>query len=153
MSGTPNTIMLEVGTNPTIRERLAGGAINPGYLIEKNTSDAVIAHATAAANAQKIIAIENVANAEGIDDAYVSGESTRCWYPRRGDLAYMLVAAAASAIVIGDVLESAGDGTVRIATADAATDTAQRDSVVGYAAEAVNNSGGGSEARIKVEIA
>ena len=151
---TPNTILLSPADgNLTIRERLAGGVITPGHLIELNTSDAYIVHATAADNAQKIFALENVANAEGIADAYASGETVRGLYAKRGDGVYALLAASASAIVIGNALESAGDGTVRIITADAATDDTQRDAIVGYAAEAVDNSGGGTVVRIKIEVA
>jgi hypothetical protein len=54
--------------------------------------------------------------------------------------------------VIGDTLESAGNGMLRKATTDAATDDTQRNSSIGKALEAVDNSGGGSPARIKIEV-
>lgn len=131
----------------------AASAIVPGMLIEELAAGTVQEHSTAAANAQKLFALPDIATGGTIDDAYAVGALVEYGAAHAGQEVYALVAAAAAAIVIGDVLESAGDGTVRIATADAATDTAQRDAVVGYALEAVNNSGGGTTARIKVRVA
>lgn len=154
MSDPANTILLSpANAMQTVREKLAGGVIIPGHLVEVTAADTFVVHNTAAANAQKVFALENVADASGIDDAYVSGETVRSLYPARGDEINALVAASAPAIVIGDALESAGDGTVRKAVADAATDTTQRDSIVGYANVAVDNSGGGAAVRIKLEVA
>ena len=136
-------------------ERLsaAASAIVPGMLIEELAAGTVQEHSTAAANAQRLFALANLANGETIDDAYGAAETVLYGAAHTGQKVFTLVAAAAAAIVIGDVLESAGDGTVRIATADAATDTAQRDAIVGYAVEAVDNSGGGTTARIAIRVA
>lgn len=153
MAGNPSTIFIEpTGREPFVREELAVAAFTPGHLIEK-TASGFQKHSTAAANAQKIFAMENLADAGDIDRAYVANETARGGYAQRGDLVYAWVPAAAAAIVVGDALESNGDGTLRKAATDAATDTTQRDSIVAYAAEAVDNSVGGSEARIKVEVA
>lgn len=131
----------------------SGSAIVPGDLVEETTAGEVQEHSTAAANAQRLIALTNLANASTIDDAYAVGETVRFGAAHSGQKAFMRVAASAPAIVIGDDLESAGDGSVRKAVADAATDTDQRDAIVAYAIEAVDNSGGGTTVRIKVRIA
>jgi len=69
-----------------------------------------------------------------------------------GEEVHALVAAAAPAIAIGDALESAGDGTVRKVVARAATTSAQTNSIIGIALEAVDNSGGGTPVRIVMEV-
>jgi hypothetical protein len=131
----------------------SGSAIVPGMLVEEVAGGTVQEHSTAAANAQKLFALANIANGGTIDDVYAVGETVRYGAAHSGQKAFALVAASAIAIVRGDVLESAGDGTVRKATADAATDTSQRDSIVGYAREAVDNSGGGTTARLRIRVA
>ena len=155
MPGTPNTILLEPANGfQLVRERLSGGAIIPGHLVAKNAADAFIVHPGAGLNAQKLFALPNVSNGGGIDQAYASGETVSALYAQPGDLIYGWVAASAAACIINSPLESAGDGTVRIATADAATDTAQRDAIVGYCAVAVDNSGNAAgPVRIQIEVA
>jgi|6_EtaG_2_1085325.scaffolds.fasta_scaffold00556_17 hypothetical protein len=149
----PNTILISPADGQQIvREKLAGGAITPGHLLERSSSTWVV-HANAGKNSQRIFALENVANAEGIADAYASGESVRGLYAQSGMLVNALVAATATAITEGAALESDGDGTLRIATTDAATDDTQREAVVGYANEAVDNSTGTTVVRIEVEVA
>lgn len=130
----------------------AASAIQPGMLVEEVLLT-VQEHSTAAANAQKLFALADITNGGTIDDVYTVATTVRYGAFHSGQEVFALVAAAAAAIVVGDVLESAGDGTVRIATADAATDTSQRDATVGYAIEAVDNSGGGAVARIKIRVA
>lgn len=153
MSGTPNTIFVEpAGRQPFVRERLAVAAFTPGHLLQ-NVAAGFQKHGTAAINAQKIFAMENEADAGTIDRAYVANETARGGYAQRGDLVYAWIPAAAAAIVVGDALESAGDGTLRKAATDTATDTTQRDSIVGYAAEAKDNSAGGSAVRLLIEVA
>lgn len=151
--GLPNTIFIESAEAMVhSREALAIAAFTPGHLIEKIAAGFQL-HSGAGLNAQKIFALEQLADAGTIDRAYVAGETARGGYAKRGDLVFGFVAASAAAIVEGDALESAGDGTLRKAATDAATDTAQRDSIVGYAALAIDNSGGGAEARIQLEVA
>ena len=154
MTGVANTILVEPANGLTVvREKLAGDAITPGMLLQNAAAGTFVTHVGAGLNAQKLFALENVARAGGIADAYVVGETVRALYAQRGDLINAALAASATAIVIGDALESSGDGYLRKATADAATDTAQRDAIVAYAAEAVDNSGGGAGVRIQVEVA
>lgn len=136
-------------------EKLAAASnpITPGMLIQENSAGTISPHATAASNASKLFALPNLANGGDIDTAYAVSVTVRVAACRSGQVVNALVAAAASAIVIGDYLESAGDGTVRKASTDASTDTVQRDAIVGYAVTAIDNSGGGSVARVQLRVA
>ena len=136
-----NTIILRARKRFT-KERVAGGAITPGHLIELNASGQVVVHATAAAVfAQKAFALEDQAQGRGIDDAYAAndlvvyqvfgaGEEVYAWLENAGNVA------------IGAALQSNGAGELEARTTG---------EVVAYALEAVNASGGA--ARIKVEVA
>lgn len=138
---------------PISNERLSAAAgILPGHLVEEALG-LVKVHATAAVNAQPLFAQPDLAIAGDIDTAYASGATVCYGAYHTGQEVNALVAIAATAIIDGAALESAGDGTVRTATADAATDTVQRDAIVGYAIEAVDNSGGGTVVRIKMRVA
>jgi len=130
----------------------SGSAIVPGMLVEEVAGGTVQEHSGAGLNAQKLFALANISNGGTIDDVYAVGETVRYGAAHSGQKAFALVGVVA-AIVRGDALESAGDGTLRKAVADAATDTAQRDSIVGYAREAVDNSGGSVDVRIKIRVA
>ena len=154
MSGSANSILVEPAEGQRrIRERLAGeAAILPGMLLELDSSGEYVSHAGAGLNAQKLFALENVADAKGIADVYADGDSVRGLYAQPGDLVNAALAASATTIPIGAFLESSGDGYLRIATADAATDTAQREAMVAVATEAVDNSSGPAGTRILVEV-
>lgn len=131
----------------------AGSSIYPGDLLEMLAAGTVQEHSTAADNAQKMFALTNLATAGTIDDAYAVGETVRYGIGHSGQKIYARLAAAATAVTKGMALESAGDGTVRKITTDAATDDTQRDAIVGYADESVDNSGGGSTVRIRIVLA
>ena len=131
----------------------AATVIAPGHLIEELAAGTVQEHSTAAANAQKLVALTDLCVAGTIDDVYAVGTVVRYGAFHSGQKCFLRVAAAATAILKGAALESDGDGTVRTATADAATDTTQRDAIVAYAFEAVDNSGGGTEVFIEVRMA
>lgn len=150
-SSTPNTVILKC--NGVRKEGAASEAITPGSLVEFGGANDLQNHSTAAGNARKAFAIENDLVGDGIDDVYAVGERVQYEVFPAGAEVYARVAAAAPAIAKGAALESAGDGTVRAVATSAATSQAQRDSVVGYALEAVDNSGGGSAVRIKIETA
>ncbi len=146
------TILLR-GKQFTVRKELvAAAAITPGHLLERDVAGKAAVHSNAGKRAIAMFAFENELFGKGIDDAYAANDQVLIECPPRGAEVFALVAASAAAIVIGDFLESAGDGTLRITTTDAATDDTQRNSIIGVAIEAVDNSGGGSPARIKVEL-
>ena len=156
---TYNTIMLK--GSPQRREGLASGAITPGHLLEYTSAaaDTFIVHATAAGNNNRIFAAENEIGvgyagpeAPTIDTAYASGAMILAFLFRPGEEVYALLAAAATAVVKGAYLESAGDGTLRTTTAAAATANTARNGIVAQAMESVDNSAGGTAARIRVMI-
>lgn len=142
---TVNTIILDGGeaNQPIVEEYLAdtGSSIVPGDLLERDNATEVSEHSSAGGVTPALIALPNIANGGTIDDAYAVGETVRCGYLRTGVQAYGRVAAAATAIPLGAALQSAGDGTVALRTST--------NHIVGYASEAVDNSGGGSVVRIK----
>lgn len=181
VSTTPKTILLK-GT-PQYREGVANAAITPGYLVEQMSTGKFRKHATAAVRASAMFAIEQDYVGKAIDTAYAANDQLRYLVAQRGDQVYALVAASAAAIVIGDFLESAGDGTLRkwVAPLTAASGTGDgtvadvggsfsqttlnnnfqdiagvinglKVTAIARAVEAVDNSAGGSEARIRVEV-
>ncbi len=179
----PKTISLR--GCPERREGVANAAITPGYLVEQMTTGKYRKHATAGGvHPGRLFAAEQEWTGKSIDTAYASDEQLPILNCKPGDQVYALVAASAAAIAIGDLLESAGDGTLRKAVAyltdnsggsanttlqdigsshveaEVANDLADlaaainrlHPGAVARAIEAKDNSGGGTEARIRVEI-
>ena len=145
-----NTIVVK--GYPMRKEAVAAEAITPGHLMSLNSSNRLIKHAVAAGNSNATFAIENEVFGQGIDVAYANNDNVLYGIFAPGDEVNALVAASAAAIVIGDYLESAGNGTLRKVTTAAATADTSRSSIVAKALQAVDNSAGGSQARILVEI-
>jgi hypothetical protein len=98
---------------PCRREATAGEAITPGHLIRYNSSLQFIKHNVAGGYHGRIFAAENELLGKDIDTAYASNDRCLAWMCESGCEIYALVAAAAPAITAGDILESAGDGTLR----------------------------------------
>lgn len=142
-----------IGHNQALhKEANCAEAITPGHLVTLNGSGALIKHnvagpaAAAGANAQGIVrvAVENDFFGEGIDDAYAVNDQG-IFQPLSTGCEFMsLVAAAAPAIAVNDLVESAGNGTVRKTTIVA--------NAIGRAVEAVDNSAGASPVRLRVEV-
>jgi len=139
--------------DPILSEDIAAAAgILPGHLVEEGAADVAV-HAGAGLNAQRLFAQKKLTASGDIDTAYLNGELVSYGAYHSGQEVRALLAASAAAIVRGDPLESDGDGTLRVLTTDTATDDTQRDSVVGYALEAVDNSGGGTVVKIDIRVA
>ena len=177
------------------KELIAAGAITPGHLLVRDGSGTVVVHATAAGRAAAMFARENDLKGDDITVAYISGDLVQMLFFPKGGEVNALVAASAPAIVVGDFLESAGDGTLRVPvdvadltgtltgtvdgaltdiTFNATWSQGQADEInknfkefqtivngllpevdqfpVAIALESVDNSGGGSAVRIRVEI-
>lgn len=150
-----NTVSLRAGMagEPILNERIAAAAgILPGHLVAE-VSGEVAVHAGAGLSAQKLFAQRNVSVSGELDTAFADDSTVIYGAYHSGQEVSALLAANAAAIVDGDALESDGDGTLRVQTTDAATDDTQRDSVVGYAMESVDNSAGGTVVRIKIRVA
>lgn len=131
----------------------AASAIKPGHLIEELAAGTVQEHSGTALNAQKLFALTDLTLAGTIDDAYAVGSTVRYGAFSSGQEVFGRVAVGSVAIVIGDALQSNADGTVEKLVTDAATDDTQRDSIVGYAREAIDNSAGSVEVFIKLRVA
>ena len=130
-----------------VREYAASAAITPGMLIEVAAAGTVAAHGTAQGSAQRLFAIENLGNAGVVDTAYATGDNTHTYAATNGDRIYALVSAGTAAIAAGDLLASDGAGGVITATG-----AAGNSKLIGRALEAVDNSGGGTAVRIKLEV-
>jgi hypothetical protein len=127
-----------------IEELVAGGAITPGHLIALGSAGTVAVHAVAGGNAlPPMFALEDELQGKTIDDAYASGNRVQVWIPNRGDVVNALLKDGEN-IAKGDLLESAGDGTLQkhVADVDSSNDiTSIVYPVVGQAIEAIDLSG------------
>jgi hypothetical protein len=135
----------------------AVAAITPGMLLEVTSASKVQAHSKAGQNALIMVATEDELQGKTIDDDYVADYPVQCWIPSRGDMVNMLLADGES-VVIGDMLESKGDGTLRKAidqTETTGSDTFYSNKIIGQALEAVDltASANTDSARIEVRIA
>lgn len=180
---TPSTIAL---TPPSrTKEVIASAALSPGHVVELHTStgEKVRKNTRAALpGTAKLVALEKAYLGKGITDAYASADTVVIGVFQAGDEVTLRVAASATAIVFGDKLECAADGTVRKQTGyltDNSGGTANTTlqaigasyteaevennfadvaaainalGVFAVAIEAVDNSGGGSEAFVRALI-
>ena len=156
----PHVIVLN-GSPRYMPERLAGEAnILPGHLLML-VSGELKKHDTAGGDAMGAWAVESSipkrdAPTEAIDTAYDDGSSVAWVVSDATSAINALIADGADAVVEGDPLESAGDGTVQkhvpvaIAESGSSTVTIQTEAVVGYAAEDMDNSGGTAPVRLRV---
>ena len=144
------TIVLDGYVTP--KEATAAAALSPGHLIKLNNAGKVLKHATAGGTLSPSFAVEYEYDTSDIATAYATGDRVRYVVATTGARIKGKLAASAAAIVIGDYLESAGDGTLRKVSTDTATSQDERNSVRFQAVEAVNNSSGSSEVFIKVEV-
>lgn len=176
---TPSTIAL---TQPCrTKEFLANAALSPGHVLELMSTNKVRKNTRAAlANGLRMVALEQEYNGTGITTAYAASDQVVAGIFRPGDEVTLRLAASAAAVVIGDYLELAADGTVRKlagyltdSSGGTANTTVQAiggtysqsevannfadvaaainaEGAFAVALEAVDNSGGGSEAFIRV---
>lgn len=128
------------------KEADANEAITPGHLIQINSSGKAIKQT--AALSTKAVAIEATFIGKGRDDAYAANDRVLYRIAEEGDEVYGLVKAGAAAVAYGDLLKadtSAPGCLITITTTEQAL-------AVAKAQAAVDNSGGGSQARIRVEF-
>jgi len=146
---TRAAILVKRGTR---KELVAGGTITPGHLIMINSAGKYVVHGTAKGRALKCFADIADHNGKGLDDNYVANDLVMGEIVDSGAEVNALLAASATAVVIGAQLESAGDGTLRNITADNTTGPVFGGYPIAIALEAVDNSGGGTPARIRVLV-
>ena len=128
--------------NPERKEDVAVAAFSPGHLLEFSGAG-VRKRATAAIKTRMAIAVENELRGGTINDAYAVNDRAYYVIPKAGESCQVRLAAAATAIVKGDFLEPAADGTFRKLAAGVAQ---------AVALEPINNSAGGTEVFINVEF-
>jgi hypothetical protein len=121
-STTDHTIYLSGDTSNIqgrVQEALGSGTIYPGYLVELDTAEALVAHATANGFQQRMVALENpfddATGTAAIDSPYRTNDTVRFIYAQPGDLMYMYLATG-TAVRGRSRLTSNGDGTLRVST-------------------------------------
>jgi len=142
----PRTIRLK-GVGRRL-ERAAGGTITPGNLVALARNDTVIRHPSAANKTSAMFAVENELIGLGIDDNYLVNDFVQVEHFHQNDWVLATLAASASKVWEGDFLESDGAGNLRLVGAD----YQEGASAIAQATETVDNSGGGTVARIMVTI-
>lgn len=138
-----NTIKLKKYSD-IIEEYAAAAEIIPGMLIELASASTVQAHSNAGQTAEKMFALEDELQGNGIDDAYSTGDQVQCWIAGRGDQVYAILADGQN-VSAGDFLESDGNGYLQGADVEIASSATYPDSVVAVALEAVDLSGSSGE--------
>lgn len=131
---------------PLRKEGVTDEAVTPGHLIERGGGNDVQKHSSANGNALPMFALENDLVGDDIDDDYDSGDTVQYGVFTTGEEVNALLAYGEN-VAAGAALTSAGDGTLHAAAGS------DPDRIVGYAAEAVNNTTGGAAVRIAVEVA
>lgn len=106
----PRTILLK-GRGYRM-ERAAAGTITPGHLLKLDSNGELVVQ-TVIGRVPPIFAVENDLIGNDIDDNYVDNDFVQAEILGPGCEVNALVAASAAALVIGDYVESAGDGTVK----------------------------------------
>lgn len=123
------------------KEAKCAGAITPGHLVElDSTSGDVSVHSTAGGNAARAFAVEDDLQGKEISDVYADNSQLLYVLFQNGDEVNALIADGET-IVIGDFLESAGDGTLRKHDTDSAGAVEYPEAIVAVAMEAVDMSG------------
>lgn len=136
--------------DPVIKEGVAGAAITPGHLIEFDGSGQLQPHATAGGVARKAFAHELAAAGQSIDTAYVVGGTVKYGVHRSGDEVYAFLDAGEE-VSQGDPLQSAGNGALE--ALESPGEESAGGSLVAFAAEDLDNSGGASPVRLRAEVA
>lgn len=140
-----NTILLKTSPEVIQSEKTvtSGQTVTPGDFIEVTSSGECKRQSVAGADTAKQVALEYALTGKGIDDDYAAGSNVLLANVRSGDIVNAFVAASATAVVIGDSLEFDAAGGLAIVTTG---------KPVAVANVAVDNSGGGSKARIQARI-
>ena len=129
-------------------------AVTPGYLLELTSTGAVQAHSTAGGVVLPMFALEDEMQGGDIDTDYAVSAKIQVWVTGRGEIVNALLADGET-VVIGDFLESAGDGTLQKYDDDSAGASEYPNSIVGVAVNAVDmsgSSGADPDGRIQVRI-
>lgn len=138
-----NTIVVKSYNNVRL-EKVAAAAITPGHLVELTSAGKVQKHSSAAGNVLPMFAMEDYLQGKLISEDYAAAAPVQVAIPQRGDVIQARLADGES-VVIGDQVESAGDGTLQKHVADSSTDIDGAYPLVGIALEALDFSGSSGE--------
>ena len=139
---TPRTILLK---GRGIRdERVAQAAILPGQLLLLRSDGQFQVHNGAGAFAPATFALENELFGLGVDDTYNANDLVQAEMCGPPQWVLARLPASASAVNIGDLLQSNGDGNL--------TKVSGTNTPIAQALDAVNNSAGATTAFIRVRI-
>lgn len=117
----------------------AVAALYPGHLLMVTSANKVQKHNVASGNILPMVAIEDALQGKGITEAYAADDIVRCWIPTRGCIVKLRLKDGQT-VVVGDWVESAGDGTVQKWVVDSTGDYFPAQ-LVGQVVEAVDMSG------------
>ena len=95
------------------KEAVANGSITPGHLLVLESTGKVAVHGTAGGNQNAIFAHEDDLQGNGIDTVYANSVTVQYNAFKKGEEVNALLANGET-VVIGDFLESNGDGTLRL---------------------------------------
>src|SRR5262252_9165027 len=114
----PRTVLLggpDGGHAVIVNDQAAGEIIYPGMLVRRAQKSAgvvqILKNNTAAAFAQHAVALNGSMLNRSMTDPWASGELLEYGILSAGATAWVQIASGATAVVAGDFLESAGDGT------------------------------------------
>jgi len=153
---TAHTVKLKKYEDINI-EKEANAALTPGHLLQLMSTGKVRKHPTAGGNAvPKMFALEDELQGKEIDEDYAAGDRVQIWICQPGEVVNALLKDGEN-IAIGDILESAGDGTLQKSLPDYSTAllTIYHNQIVGIANEArdlTGSSGADAGYRISVTI-
>lgn len=139
----PNTIFL--GGDRTVVNDLATAAVlTPGFLVARDNVGGVIRWKVAAADiaGPPAIATDQSMQNKGVDDTYAVGDLAEVSIGHKGSAWWMLIASG-QAVEAGDILGSAGDGTLKKSATVALFSALENKT---------NNQAGGLLTRIRVEV-
>lgn len=132
--------IINVDSDALPRQYTGSGTIKPGMLVNINSSLAAIVHGTAGGPALPRFAIQSHLDGDGITDDYATGTLVQTITAKPGDKILARLANGENAAVAA-LLESNGDGYLRVVDADASAGDIDVHSIVGQALEAVDMSG------------
>lgn len=95
-----------------VKEALASGNVTPGMLVKRSSATQVVAHDVAGGFAQKLFAIEDDLQGKGVSDVYATTSRLRMHVAKAGDEIAAIIKTSET-IAAGDLLESAGNGTLQ----------------------------------------
>jgi hypothetical protein len=109
----PNTIFLG-GSRTQVGDLAAAASITPGMLVERDDVGSVIRWklATADIAGPPAVATEQASVNKGVDDVYATGDLMEVSIGHKGAAFWMLIASGQN-IAAGDLLGSAGNGTLK----------------------------------------